>query len=36
MTVPEGTAPHHYNTRAKRKAAALVRPVAVETIITCL
>ena len=32
----KGTALHHYNTRAKRKAATLVRPVAAETIITCL
>ena len=32
----KGTAPHHYNTRAKRKAAAPVRPVAAETTITCL
>ena len=32
----KGTAPHHYNTRAKRKAATPVRPVAAETIITCL
>ena len=32
----KGTATHHYNTRAKRKAAAPVRPVAAETTITCL
>ena len=32
----KGTAMHHYDTRAKRKAATLVRPVVVETIITCL
>ena len=32
----KGAALHHYNTRAKRKAAAPVRPVAAETIITCL
>ena len=32
----KGTATHHYNTRAKCKATAPVRPVAVETIITCL
>ena len=32
----KGAVPHHYNTRAKRKAAAPVRPVAAETIITCL
>ena len=32
----KGTATHHYDTRAKRKAATPVRPVAVEMIITCL
>ena len=32
----KGTATHHYNTRVKNKAATLVRPVVVETIITCL
>ena len=32
----KGTVPHHYNTRAKCKATAPVRPVAAETIITCL
>ena len=32
----KGTATHHYNTRAKRKATAPVRPVAVEMIVTCL
>ena len=32
----KGTATHHYNTRAKHKAATLVRPVVAETIITCL
>ena len=32
----KGTATHHYNTRAKRKATAPVRPVAVEKTITCL
>ena len=30
------TATHQYNTRAKRKATTPVRPVAVETIVTCL
>ena len=32
----KGTASHHYNTRARHKATAPVRPVAVEMIITCL
>ena len=32
----KGTAMHHYNTRAKCKATAPVRPVAAEMIITCL
>ena len=32
----KGTVMHHYNTRAKRKATTPVRPVAAETIITCL
>ena len=32
----KGTAMHQYNTRAKRKATAPVRPVAVEMIVTCL
>ena len=32
----KGTATHHYDTRAKCKATAPVRPVAVETTITCL
>ena len=32
----KGTAMHHYDTRAKCKATALVRPVVAETIITCL
>ena len=32
----KGTAMPHYNTRARQKATAAVRPVAAETIITCL
>ena len=32
----KGTATHHYNTRAKHKVTAPVRPVVAETIITCL
>ena len=32
----KGTSMPHYNTRARQKATAVVRPVAVETIITCL
>ena len=32
----KGTASHHYNTRARHKATAPVRPVVAETIITCL
>ena len=32
----KGTAMHHYDTKAKRKATALVRSVAAEMIITCL
>ena len=32
----KGTATHHYNTRARHKATTPVRPVVLETIITCL
>ena len=32
----KGTATHHYDTRAKRKATTPVRPVVLETTITCL
>ena len=32
----KGTAMPHYNTRARQKATAAVRPVAAEMIITCL
>ena len=32
----KGTATPHYNTRARQKATAVVRPVAAEMIITCL
>ena len=32
----QGTDTPHYNTRARHKATAAVRPVAAETIVTCL